>query len=146
MDRTSLVARALAAKGLDAGLAALHGDAPYRFSAVFRVDGELVRCLAIHDRQHELGCEDMPAVPIGNSFCQFVLRDGSLRVEDSRTDRRLDGNPFQSMILSYLGVRLARRTGAFSGTLCHFDTEVQVVKEADFDALVSAAPLFCEML
>lgn len=65
--------------------------------------------------------EFLEAVPLGISFCQFVLRDGVLLTSNSAHDDRLEGHPYRGVMVAYHGVPIPSPEGGLLGTLCHFD-------------------------
>jgi len=129
----------LAAHGAEAGLAYLNESVPHRYSAVYRVDGGMLRNILLHDKQHEARPEFLAVVPFEVSFCQFVLRDGSFRTEDSGSDGRLDGHPYQGVMVSYHGVPLTDAAGGLIGTLCHFDVIAHGLADEEFELRQRAA-------
>jgi GAF domain-containing protein len=78
-------------------------------------------------------------VPFRHSFCQFVLRDQAFRTEDSRLDKRLDGHPYQGVVISYHSVPLTTGEGALWGTMSHFDMVAHPLPDGEFELLQQAA-------
>ena len=108
--------------GLTAGLTGLNGRVPHRYTAVYQLDQETLRNIELVDKAGEARPEFLAAVPLGTSFCQFVLRDGAFLTADSATDHRLDGHPYQGVVVSYHAIPLVTEGSTLFGTLCHLDT------------------------
>lgn len=85
----------------------------------------------------------MPAflavVPFGDSFCQFVLRDGLFSTSDSGLEPRLDGHKYKGVMVAYHGVPIADETSKLWGTLCHFDVASHVLPDPEFVLMQQAA-------
>lgn len=128
----------LASAGADSALAFLNAGVPHRYSAVYRLDGNTLRNILLFDKVGEVRPAFLAEVPFNTSFCQFVIRDGLFRTSDSANDRRLDGHPYQGVMVSYHGVPILAH-GEIWGTLCHFDVAVQPLADAEFDLLREAA-------
>jgi GAF domain-containing protein len=129
----------LADDGLAAGLAYLNEGVPHRYTAVYRFEGALLRNVALHDKLDEVRPQFLLAVPFRHSFCQFVLRDQAFRTEDSRSDRRLDGHPYQGVVISYHSVPLTNAEGALWGTMSHFDMASHPLPDEEFELLQGSA-------
>lgn len=133
---------ALKEGGPDAALAYLNRGVAHRYTAAYRFDGELLRNVLLCDKLDKVRPDFLLAVPFKHSFCQFVLRDQAFRTEDSRNDRRLDGNPYQGVVISYHSVPLtAEPGGELWGTLSHFDMRSHPLPEDEFRLLEEAARL-----
>ncbi|RYH22922.1 MAG: guanylate cyclase, partial [Alcaligenaceae bacterium] len=111
----------LAEQGLQAGIAALNAAVPHRYTGVYRLRGDALFNVVLHDKQGAVRPQELAVVQLGDSFCQFVLRDGSFLVADSGQEGRLDGHRFQGVVVAYHGVPVADNAGGLYGTLCHFD-------------------------
>jgi GAF domain-containing protein len=112
---------------------------PHRFSAVYELAGDHLRNLFLYDKQGEVVPEFLKLVPFEHSFCQFVLRDGMFLTDNSATDRRLEGHPYQGVMQSYHGVPLMDNRGELFGTLCHFDVASHGLSNEEFELLNLAA-------
>ncbi|MBS0343300.1 MAG: guanylate cyclase [Proteobacteria bacterium] len=133
---------ALSDGGPGALLAYLNNGVPHRYTAVYRFDGDLLRNALLHDKLDQVRPDFLLAVPFKHSFCQFVLRDQMFRTEDSRQDRRLDGNPYQGVVISYHSVPLTLPDdGSMWGTLSHFDMHSVALPDEEFTLLQGAASL-----
>ncbi len=132
--------------GLHAGLIFLNARVPHRYTAVYQLDEEYLRRLDFVDKEGGSG-EATATVPFKDSFCELAVSQGHLLVTDSSADARLrdQSNPF--MIGSYVGLPLATtRTGALYGTLCHYDTCVHLLSDAELEFLQKASEVltrFC---
>lgn len=131
----------LATDGPEAALAYLNAGVPHRYSAVYRFAGPMLRNVLIHDKEGQMRPEYLAAVPFDQSFCQFVLRDSSFRTDDSSADPRLDGHPYQGIVVSYHSVPLLTDSGELWGTLSHFDMAPLPLSDDEFELLQSAAKL-----
>ena len=132
---------ALSHGGPDAAMAYLNQGVPHRYTAVYRFDGDLLRNVLLRDKLDQVRPDFLLAVPFKHSFCQFVLRDQAFRTEDSRQDRRLDGNPYQGVVISYHSVPLTLDDGSLWGTLSHFDMRSLPLPEEEFELLQGAPRL-----
>jgi GAF domain-containing protein len=130
----------LESQGIDAALEFLNDGVPHRYSAIYRLGGGTLKNLVIFDKAGEARPEFLAEVPFETSFCQFVIRDGVFRTSDSATDRRLDGHPYQGVMVSYHGVPVVL-DGEIWGTMCHFDVEVLPLDDDEFNLLRDAAAL-----
>jgi GAF domain-containing protein len=124
--------------GPSAALLYLNDGVPHRYSAVYRIEEATLINVALHDKAGEMRPEFLAEVPFDVSFCQFVIRDGLFRTDDSATDHRLDGHPYQGVMLSYHGVPIIWQ-GEVWGTVCHFDIEARPLPAEEFDLLQAAA-------
>ena len=126
-------------QGLPAALQHLNERVAHRYTAVYWLDGRELQNLHLFDRQGEARPEFLRVVPFQDSFCQFVLRDGSFLTEDTARDSRLDGHPYQGVMVSYHGVPLTDDSGQLCGTLCHFDVASHALDDDEFGYLQRAA-------
>lgn len=93
------------------------------------------------DKSGEVGPENLASVPLGESFCQFVFMEGSFSTSNSAKDGRLDGNPYQGIVVSYTGVPITEHFGGgeIIGSLCHLDFFPREITNAEFELLQQAA-------
>ena len=140
-DALAEVERELAQKGLTGALAVLNARVPHRFTAVYRLVGQSLHNVGTVDKHHHLDPMDLKIVPLKDSFCQFVLRDGLFLTRDSGTDSRLEGHPYGGIVGCYVGVPIRSRDGRLSGTLCHFDLQSFDVPDDEYLLLDRAARL-----
>ena len=133
---------ALTSRGPADALAYLNDGVPHRYSALYRIDGQILRNVLLHDKKGELRPDFLAAVPFESSFCQFVLRDGVFLTDDSGSDSRLAGHPYQGVMVSYHGVPLISNAGELIGTLCHFDVAQHGLSDGEFELLQRAGRAF----
>lgn len=136
----------LSTEGLQAGLKFLNGRVPHRFTAVYRLDALMLRVVGMVDKQGGLDGMALEAVPLGDSFCQFALRDGSFLTAASGDDQRLDGHPYQGVMESYIGLPLTRADGELFGTFCHFDPAGRPVNDDEYAFLTQVAAVLPRFL
>ncbi|MBE7366541.1 GAF domain-containing protein [Ramlibacter pallidus] len=129
----------LATGGLQPALAYLNQRVPHRFTAVYKVEGGVMRNIAIVDKQGEVVPEHLLEVPFASSYCQFVLRDGYFRFHGLRDDR-LEGHPYQGIVNSYVGLPLSTDGDQVVGTFCHFDFPAQAIADAEYELMQQVAP------
>jgi hypothetical protein len=122
--------------GLEAGLRFLNARTAFRYTAIYRFEGTMMRNLYLFDRQGET-VSDFEKVPLGDSFCQFVMAENGFHTTDSSLDERLRGHPYQGVLNAYFGLPLSRKPGTIYGTFCHFDFKPQIW--SDFEALGGAS-------
>jgi len=128
------VSAALSQHDPEGALAFLNAGVPHRYSAVYRIDGGILKNVLLHDKAGELRPDFLAEVPFETSFCQFVIRDGHFQTCESGADPRLDGHPYQGVMVSYHGVPILG-DGEIWGTLCHFDTVRRTLTDEEFELL-----------
>lgn len=129
-----------------AGLDFLNARVIHRFTGVYRLEAGVMYNVYLHDKQGEIIPEFLKAVPLGESFCQFVLRDGHFCTSCTAKDERLDGHKYQGVLGAYYGVPLLDNTGSLWGTLCHFDEVDQELSDSEFAFLTKAAKILPKYL
>ena len=122
--------------GLHGALGFLNARTTYRYTAIYRLDGQMMRNISLYDREGE-NPTSLAEVPLGDSFCQFVIRDNGFNTANSADDARLLGNPYQGVLNSYFGLPLSRKAGTIYGTFCHFDAQPMEMADSEI-ALVEA--------
>lgn len=133
--------QALETGGVAQALRVLNMRVAHRYTAIYELDGKLLRNLFLHDKAGEMRPQYLAEVDMGMSFCQFVLRDGAFLTDDSAQDDRLDGHPYKGVMMAYHGVPLTGIEGTLVGTLCHFDVESRGLPGEEFEFLQKAARL-----
>jgi GAF domain-containing protein len=118
--------------GLQAGLELLNQRVPHRFTAVYRLQGGVMRNVALVDKERSMDTFSLEAVPLTDSFCQFALKDGFFLTKCSGGDQRLAGHPYSGVVGSYVGVPIAAGEYRLYGTLCHFDFADQQIAMGEF--------------
>ncbi len=116
-----------------AGLGYLNARVPHRFTALNRFDGDVIRNLYVFDKQGVLRPEYVKPVAMGDSFCQFVLRDGYFVACDTAADERLAGHRYKGAYNAYVGVPILDNVGDLWGTLCHLDFVAHDMPDDEFD-------------
>ena len=132
--------RILDTGGLAAGLQFLNARVDYRCSAIYRLDKLTMQNVVTYDRTGAVS-NALVAVPLTDSFCQHVIRDGSFATQDSGQDPRLDDNPYQGVVVSYYGLPLMRTPDEIFGTFCHFDYVERSVPDGEIAFLEKVARL-----
>ena len=141
-DSISSLSQVLCTEGIVAALAFLNRRVEHRCTAIYRLEAMTVRNVYLYDRQGELLPESLGVVPLQDSFCQHVMRDGAFGTSNSTADTRLDGGPFQGVVMAYHGVPLLDDAGQLFGSLCHFDFESRPLSDEEFAFLQQAASAF----
>jgi GAF domain-containing protein len=136
----------LKSRGAGAALAYLNEGVPHRFSGVYRIDEGNLRNVLLVDKQGQMRPAFLEVVPMDTSFCQFVVRDGLFRTNNSATDARLDGHPYQGVVVSYHAVPLVDPDRALVGTLSHFDLIERSIKDSEFELLYQAGHLLSDFI
>lgn len=131
----------LLAEGLSPAMEALNRGVPHRYTGIFQVIESQLINVFLYDKQHQIRPEALAVVALDNSFCQFVLRDGSLLVDNSMHDERLLASSFRGVVVAYHGVPVTDHRGGLYGTLCHFDLVEQGLAPAQFELLQAAGSL-----
>lgn len=138
--------RVLRSAGARVSLAYLNEGVPHRFSGVYRIDGDNLRNVLLHDKRNEVKPRFLEVVPMDASFCQFVVRDGLFRTSNSAKDHRLDGHPYQGVVVSYHAVPVVDLDRQLVGTLCHFDVVERSIEDSEFELLYRAGREFADFI
>lgn len=129
------------ADGLWAAMRWINDRVPYRFTAIFAFDGDMLRNICLVDKQNA-GITHCPKQPITDSYCVYIHRSGKrMSVEDALLDKRVDGHPKRSAYQCYYGIPLLGSDGKLLGTVCHFDTAPVRVTDDIVSVLDDLAPL-----
>jgi GAF domain-containing protein len=134
----------LEADGLWAAMRWLNDRVPYRFTAIFGFDGDMLRniCLVDKENQSITKCSDQP---ITESYCMYIYRSGELfSVHEAPLDGRVAGHPKRQSFQCYYGIPLFNSKGKMLGTVCHFDKMPVRVTEEVANGLDDLAPLIAE--
>ncbi|GAB6194957.1 GAF domain-containing protein [Lysobacter xanthus] len=116
----------------------------FRFTALFRFDGDWLRYVEMYDREDPQGArgDDLPVVA---SYCQLVRESGAaVEIRDSLRDARVDGHPKRDVVRSYCSAPLFDDAGRLCGTVCHFDADVRPITPRTADGLAMFARLLRE--
>lgn len=97
MDDYTQLSESLNSGGLEAGLRFLNQRVDHRFTAVYRLQDMVLHNVELVDKAAGDGFDrsGLQAVPLGDSFCQFVLRDGFFRTSRTTGIAALDGHAYQ---------------------------------------------------
>ena len=136
---------ALESGGLDAALRYLNARTAYRYTAIYRLDGQMMRNICLYDRQGE-NAASLIEVPLGDSFCQYVMAENGFTTSDSAVDARLVDHTYRGTLNSYYGLPLSRQPGTIYGTFCHFDFEPRVIPDSEIALLEAATSLLMNHL
>lgn len=141
--RTSDVLSAvLAESGPAAALAYLNEGVPHRFTAIYRFAGPVLHNVFLHDKAGRMRPDFLAVVPFTRSFCQFVVKGGAFRTDNSVADPRLVGHALRGIVISYHSVPvLDDGSGELWGTLSHFDMRSLRLHDQEFELLQAAAGL-----
>jgi GAF domain-containing protein len=142
----SRLAAILKSKGAAAALAYLNAGVPHRFSGVYRIEGANLRNVLLFDKLGEIRPAFLEVVPMDASFCQFVVRDGLFRTNNSSLDTRLTGHPAQGIVVSYHAVPVIDPDRALLGTLSHFDLVERSIDDGEFELLYQAGRLMADFI
>ncbi len=143
MDDYTHLSESLNSGGLEAGLRFLNQRVDHRFTAVYRLQDMVLHNVELIDKVEgdDQVRSGLQAVPLGESFCQFVLRDGFFRVSRTTGMAALDGHPHQGVMESYVGLPLMSSPDKMFGTLCHFDFAERALPDEEFAFLQRVARL-----
>lgn len=131
--------------GLHGALAYLNSRTTFRYTAIYRLEGQMMRNIYLYDRLGE-NPTHLAEVPLGDSFCQFVLRDHGFSTVNSGDDARLPGHPYRGVLSSYYGLPLSRRAGTIYGTFCHFDIEPMEIPDSEIPLLEAVSTVLMDQL
>lgn len=134
----------LKADGLGAAMRWLNDRVPYRYTAIFALEGEMLRniCLIDKDNSNITHCSDQP---ITESYCMYIYRSRErFSVEQALLDKRVEEHPKRRSVQCYYGIPLFGSKGEMLGTVCHFDSMPLRVTEEIAEALDDLAPLIAE--
>lgn len=136
----------LESRGINDALRHLNSMTPFRFTAVYKVDGLSISNLLMFDR--ESGFSDDPSPSrISDTFCIWVHETMSVvQLEDSLTDPRAIGHPKRNVIRSYCGGPVRNPDGVLIGTLCHFAYEPHLDTMPAVEVLAEICPMLAPMV
>ena len=135
----------LASHGVLAGLAMLNDRTDYRYTGIYKYDGEIMRAVHVFDRHAEHRTW-LRAVALNRSFCRYVLKQGEFLTTRASQDPRLGGHPYDGLVESYYGRLLRRADGTPYGTFIHFDMEPRSIARQELAFLQDVVPLFLPYL
>ena len=119
----------------------LNSKTGYRFTALYRFDGETLCSLYFFDRENP-SQESIENIPVSASYCAFVRNtDGTFSVSNSTDDGRLEHHPKRTVVRSYCGVPLHDKAGKVFGTICHFNFQPLPFSDTNINLMEAMAPL-----
>lgn len=135
----------LASGAIVPALALLNDRTSYRFTAIYKLNGEVMRAAHAYDRHSEYRTW-LKVVPLCKSFCQYAISHGEFVTHHASKDRRLANRPYAGMVESYYGRLLTRDCGTPYGTFIHFDLEPRSIPAEEIRLLHEVIPLFVDYL
>jgi hypothetical protein len=144
-DQHEAFHRALSDQGMRPALALLNHRTSYRFTAIYKLVGSVLRAQCAYDRTAEYRTWLM-AVPLERSFCQYAIESGEFMTSSVSADARLANRPYAGMVEAYYGQLLVRPDGTPYGTFIHFDLEPRSIAAEEIDFLRQTVPLFMKQL
>jgi hypothetical protein len=117
--------------GIMAALRSLNGRVAHRFSAVYRLEGHAHRAVFAYDKLGHALDPRFRAIPVHESFCQYITASKPFSVTNSATDRLLSAHKYRGVLASYYGVLLSKGEGEPVGSLCHFDLDARAQPSAE---------------
>jgi GAF domain-containing protein len=132
--------------GLHAALAHLNAHTRFRFTGVYRVESDLLRTVALFDRENPSLASTADVVKLEETYCGVTCRGAPFQTANAQRDERLRHHAARDTVLSYVGVPVHGANDAVWGTLCHFDHRPRVVAPGDVAALKAAAPAIARWL
>lgn len=136
---------ALRTETLLRALALMNSRARYRFTGLYRVDGRMLRNVALFDRERPGVDARGDSAPLSDSYCSIVTATSrSFVTYDARSDERLASHAARRTVVSYAGVSVA--APLVSGTLCHFDGRPRLIPNGELEFLESIAQAFAPFL
>ena len=134
----------LRAEGLSMAMRWLNDRVPYRYSAVFRFNGDILHNICLIDKE-DPDTSNCPDQPLTESYCMYIRRSRlGFNVEEASLDSRVEGHPKRLTCQSYYGIPLYDTNGQMLGTVCHFDRVPVRVTEEIASALDDLGPLIAE--
>lgn len=131
-------------RGLFAAMRWLNEQVPYRYSAIFSFDGEVLRNICLIDKENR-NIHNCPDQPITQSYCMYIRRSGErFSVEETLLDPRVQDHPKRQSFQCYYGIPLYSVKGHLLGTVCHFDTLPIHITAEIASALDEVGPLIAD--
>ena len=144
-DQHGAFRRALTDRGIRGALALLNDRTSYRFTAIYKLVGSVLRAQYAYDRSSEYRTWLM-VVPLERSFCQYAIESGEFMTSGVSKDPRLANRPYAGMVEAYYGQLLRRPDGTPYGTFIHFDLESRSIAADEIDFLRETVPLLMKQL
>jgi GAF domain-containing protein len=134
----------LEADGLRGAVRWLNDRVPYRFTAIFAFDGDMLRNICLVDKEDQAitNCSDQP---ITSSYCMYIHKSREIfSIEEALVDARVAVHPKRATVQCYYGIPLFDSAGKMLGTVCHFDYTPIRVTEDIATVLDDLGPLIAE--
>ncbi|WP_208507331.1 hypothetical protein [Variovorax paradoxus] len=128
-------------EGMARALVLLNSEVTHRYTGVYRATPTAMVLVELLDKDGAPRPDYRAEVPLPSTFCQYV-RDGSFLTGNSGNDTRLNGHPYQGVMLAYCGAPIFNAKGSAIGTVCHFDMVSCDTPEAQVARLHAAASIF----
>ena len=144
-DQHDAFRQALADRGIRGALELLNDRTSYRFTAIYKLVGSVLRAQHAYDRACEYRTWLM-VVPLERSFCQYAIESGEFMTSCVTKDPRLPNRPYAGMVEAYYGQLLVRPDGTPYGTFIHFDLESRSIAADEIEFLRETVPLFMKQL
>ena len=138
---TEAVHGLLANRGIVPALALLNDRTSFRFTAIYKLEGGVMRAVHAFDRTSEYRTW-LKVVPLGKSFCQYALEHGEFMTSHASGDQRLTNRPYAGFVESYYGQLLRHEDGSPYGTFIHFDLEPRSIDASEIAFLREVIPTF----
>ncbi|MEJ8860084.1 hypothetical protein WKW79_36500 [Variovorax robiniae] len=133
----------LASRGIVPALALLNRRTSYRFTAIYKLSGEVMHAAHAFDRDSEYRTW-LKVVPLGKSFCQHAIEHGEFVTSHASKDPHLTKRPYAGMVESYYGRLLTQKCGRPYGTFIHFDLEPCTIPTEEMRFLREVIPQFID--
>jgi hypothetical protein len=101
-DQHDAFRRALTDDGIRPALALLNDRTSFRFTAIYKLVGSVLRAQYAYDRACEYRTWLM-VVPLERSFCQYAIESGEFMTSCVSKDPRLPNRPYAGMVEAYYG-------------------------------------------
>jgi CheY-like chemotaxis protein len=138
--------RLLETDGVHAVLRFLNDRTPYRYTAIYRFDGDTLRNLHSFDAERPEAVRGEDAL-LAERYCSIVqAEERPFATADARRDERLRDHPARDRWLAYCGVLVRDAEGKPFGALCHFDVVPCDVPSAEVPLMETAAHLVASRL
>jgi GAF domain-containing protein len=128
-------------EGIFTAMRWLNVRVPYRYSAVFSFDRDILHNICLVDK-NDRNISKCPDQSITDSYCIYVRRmEERFNLEESLTDKRVEGHAKRQSVQCYYGIPLYGEKGQMLGTVCHFDGSPVRVTEEIASVLDDLGPL-----
>jgi len=135
------VRNVLATHGIHRALAMLNDRTEYRYTGLYKLDGDTMRAAHVFDRSAEYRTW-LKVVPLSKSLCRFAIEKGQFMTSHASKDLALADHPHAGLIESYYGRLLTRSDGTPYGTFIHFDVEPRIISPDEVKFLREVTPVF----